>query len=283
MKKWLMPLVLGALLVFSTSAFANGNHNKNKHGNHHDDVDVTVINGQNQGQIQGQNQGQDQNQDQSQGQDQGQLQGQGQEQTQDNDQAQSLVIEDTREFHNTPTIVSPDMIQSRVDSKDYNIQSAGNLIYMKSTWNRYQLKKMLGDNYSLTSDVKRLMDYEGDKNDLNAEIDIILLVEPTKQYDFYGTIVVKGNEKDHTFDCLLKAALEALDMGANTLMVTGEGAGKMLKSFSWGIGFNTSTAKMSDSGDASSTVTGGLGVSSGQSQYKSAPWIQAFALYTYGR
>ena len=315
MKKLFISLALGFMLVFGGSAYANGNHEQNSHHNHghetninnydfglditdnsinqdvdvNQDVEVDVdVNNTNVNmnsntnlnlvnQDQDQEQAQDQSQDQAQGQDQGQLQGQSQETEQANVQETNITTIVERDFHNSAVITTPDMVTSNTDTMNWNVQRTGDILWIKSTWSRYHLKKMLGSNYSLKSASRTLVNWNS-----ADEIEIILDISKDVNFSLLGTVSVRGNGADETFDCLYKAALDALDMGANTLLVTGEGIGKILKSFSWGIGFNVSQASMTDDGK-SRMATGGLGISSGSSSYKSEPWVHALALYIYNK
>lgn len=277
MKKLFISLAIGFMLVFAGSAYANGNHDKNSHHHHghHGDVDVDVDVDTNVRNYNTNMNFNDMEQEQSQAQMQGQLQGQGQKQDQANVQETNITQIVERDFHNAPEINTPGLMQSGTDTMQYNIQRTGNILWIKSTWSRYHLEKMLGTNYSLKSETKSLVDWEpADTIEIVMEMDRIPM-------DLLGTVTVHGNSKDETFDCLFKAALEALDMGANTLLITGEGVGKILKGFSWGIGFNVSQAKMQ--GDDSQVTTGGLGVSGGSSEYQSKPWIQTLAIYIYNK
>jgi len=285
MKNFMMAIALSAFLMIGGTAFANGNHNKNSHDGQEQGQELnntnsnsnrntnTIINGQSQGQEQGQLQVQ------AQAQVQGQLQGQAQDQANVQETNITQIVE--RDYHNAPEINTPGQMNNYSPSeRNYNVGKIGNMLFLKSTWNRYQLKKMLDGNYSMKSVKKDLNGYLVNTDDQNAEIDIVLMV-PKGKYDLFGTVIVKGDTGDTTFDVLLKAAIDALDMGANTLLVSGEGAGRVLKGFSWGIGLNASSAKMQ--GGDSQVTTGGIGVSGGSSEYKSEPWVQTFAIYVYNK
>ena len=289
MKNFMMVFVMAVLLTIGGTAFANGNHDKNSHGQHHDqhqtdvDVDVSNRNTNTNMNINTNKAEQDQAQAQLQGQVQGQLQGQLQGQAQDQANVQETNITQIveRDFHNAPEINTPGFMDSKTDTMNWNVQRTGNILWIKSMWSRYHLKKMLNGNSSLKSAKSNVAEWVVDKKD-SDEIEIVLDIDKNAvNISLLGTVSVRGNSNDESFDCLFKAALDALDMGANTLLVSGEGVGKVLKGFSWGIGFNVSSAKMSD-GD-SQVTTGGLGVSSGSSEYKSKPWVQTLALYVYNK
>jgi hypothetical protein len=78
---------------------------------------------------------------------------------------------------------------------------------------------------------------------------------------------------------MAKSALEALKKGANVLHVTAFGAARDTETRGWGIGFNTTMAKMYNNNDDSSAVgTGGMGYSSAWAGMRDKPWLQGFGL-----
>jgi len=78
---------------------------------------------------------------------------------------------------------------------------------------------------------------------------------------------------------MAKSALEALKKGANVLHVTAFGAARDTETRGWGIGFNSTMAKIYNSNDDSSIVgTGGFGYSSAWAGMRDKPWLQGFGL-----
>jgi hypothetical protein len=78
-----------------------------------------------------------------------------------------------------------------------------------------------------------------------------------------------------TREILGQAILDGLKMGADTLLVTGEGAAVVMKAFGWGIGISNSVSVVSGTTGAVGNVSaGGIGISSVEAGYRSKPWLQ---------
>jgi hypothetical protein len=78
---------------------------------------------------------------------------------------------------------------------------------------------------------------------------------------------------------MAKSALEALRKGANVLHVTAFGAARDTETRGWGIGFNSTMAKVFQQNDDASVVgTGGFGYSSAWAGMRDKPWLQGFGL-----
>ena len=116
-------------------------------------------------------------------------------------------------------------------------------------------------------------------------IDIVLLPkgeedELAQKYMMVGHITVLGKKPDTTsVGALAQAALAAQQMGATVLLVTGEGASRIIKGTAWGIMIGSSTATINGTtGDVGTISTGGIGWGTAEAGYKHIPWLQCFAL-----
>jgi hypothetical protein len=83
------------------------------------------------------------------------------------------------------------------------------------------------------------------------------------------------NVETTTREILGQAILDGLKMGADTLLVTGEGAAVVLKAFGWGIGISNSVSVVTGTtGNVGNVSAGGIGVSGVEAGYHSKPWLQ---------
>lgn len=73
--------------------------------------------------------------------------------------------------------------------------------------------------------------------------------------------------------------LEAIKLGANTVLLVNEGVERTLKASGWGIGLNYTQANMGIQDDTGRVGSGGTGYSTGWSKYLDKPWIRAIAVY----
>jgi hypothetical protein len=72
------------------------------------------------------------------------------------------------------------------------------------------------------------------------------------------------------------AGLKAMDDGNNYMVITAEGAHRMVTASGWGIGFYGLTAGLSDTGKYGTVAGGGPGYSSNQTGPEDKPWIQGY-------
>lgn len=89
------------------------------------------------------------------------------------------------------------------------------------------------------------------------------------------------NKKATMVEVMAAAALAALEDGCNAIQFTAQGAHRDAESSGWGIGFNTTYAKLFDATgtqDASIVGGGGFGYSSTWAGMRDKPWLQAATL-----
>ena len=90
------------------------------------------------------------------------------------------------------------------------------------------------------------------------------------------------NTDSATISLMAGQAIEAMRHGADTMVIVGEGARKVLEASGWGFQLGTTAATISDK-DASAigTVTGGgFGYGEAEGSYGYKPWIQSWAYKT---
>lgn len=89
------------------------------------------------------------------------------------------------------------------------------------------------------------------------------------------------NRKATMVETMAAAALAALEDGANAIQFTAQGAHRDAESSGWGIGFNTTYAKLYDATstqDSSIVGGGGFGYSQTKAGMRDKPWLQATTL-----
>jgi hypothetical protein len=83
------------------------------------------------------------------------------------------------------------------------------------------------------------------------------------------------NVETTTREVLGQAIMDGLCMGADVLLVTGEGAAVVMKAFGWGVGINNSVSVVSGTtGSVGNVSAAGIGVSGVEAGYRSKPWLQ---------
>jgi hypothetical protein len=97
---------------------------------------------------------------------------------------------------------------------------------------------------------------------------------------FIGFVTARSDHRKTTMvEVMAKAALEAMEVGANVIHFTAQGAVRDVFSSGWGIGFNTTQAQIY--GDKSNVTSGGTGYSSAKAGVRDLAWLQGFALIDY--
>jgi len=112
---------------------------------------------------------------------------------------------------------------------------------------------------------------------------LLYLRNPKKVLNFTveirGWIMVRATKKDITSEELLAIAMhEAWKLGANSIYGR-DGFTRTLLAKGWGIGGNSTIAKMGNNDTLAGVATGGTGYSSGESKFQDRPWIKVQALY----
>lgn len=109
----------------------------------------------------------------------------------------------------------------------------------------------------------------------------VVLVPPGKEDVLRQCAIVNARATDEdasSVNALAAAIMAALDAGADTLLITAEGAGCKLKSNGWGIGLAWTTSVINSAENTGSTGSGGMGITGGTAGYHSLPWVQGIAL-----
>jgi hypothetical protein len=94
------------------------------------------------------------------------------------------------------------------------------------------------------------------------------------------TAFVDGEAVDagtNSLQVLGKAGLKAIQNGNNCMVITAEGAHRMVVASGWGIGFYSVTGGISDSGKTSLGGGGGTGFAKNHTAPEDRPWIQGYA------
>jgi len=113
-------------------------------------------------------------------------------------------------------------------------------------------------------------------------IKIVISAKPVDKVNFKGFVTARATEMDSTMvNVMGKAALDALQKGANVIHFTAQGAVRDVFSSGWGIGLGTTFASIMDSKgdqDRSAVGYGGMGFSKAKAGTRDLPWLQGFAL-----
>ncbi len=118
---------------------------------------------------------------------------------------------------------------------------------------------------------------------LDATIDILVEVPNMANYRDVAHLTVIGEDDTTTVGSIAAAAVEAMRHGADTLLLTGEGAAKVLEASGWGLmlgGSGTMLISDGGSGAAGAVIAPGIGYSSAKTAYGFCPFVQAFGLVT---
>jgi hypothetical protein len=233
-----------------------------------------------------------QQQGQMQGQAQGQLQGQGQAQKTDVNVDSHDVYEAKR---NLPTGSGGAYTASAPEYNDQstatgNVQNAATILQVRKTFTLRMLKALEAgeDMHVIVKAYQSMRDQLGypekgyDGMNPDAEITIILEI-PTdmSSYMDIAHLTVIGEDDTTTMGAIAGAAVEAMRQGSDTLVVTGEGAKKVLEAGGWGVmlgGSGMMIAGDKGSNAAGAVIAPGIGYAKAKTFYGYCPWIQAFGL-----
>jgi hypothetical protein len=279
------PVAKGGSATIEKGAISNKNTNMNFNTNK-TDVDVSNKNTNFNTNLNTNKQGQEQGQ--------GQVQGQGQAQKNENNQ--NIVFEaeeykralptghgnayrtDGPEFHSEP-------------NRTGNIQDSEDILQVRKTFTLGMLRALeAGEELHVIvkayQSKREALGYpeKGYKGmTLDATIDILVEVPNMANYKDVAHLTVIGEDDTTTMGSIAAAAVEAMRHGADTLLLTGEGAAKVLQASGWGLMLGGSgTLLMSDGGNgaAGAVIAPGIGYSSAKTAYGFSPFVQAFGLVT---
>ena len=117
---------------------------------------------------------------------------------------------------------------------------------------------------------------------LDDEVEIIVVVpQDMSKYVDIAHITVRGDDDTTTMGAIAAAAVEAYRHGSDTLLITGEGAEKVLQASGWGVMFGGSASMIGgDTGKAAAgaVIAPGVGYASAKTAYGFCPYLQAFGL-----
>jgi len=154
-----------------------------------------------------------------------------------------------------------------------------------------KLKEMLQFQDNFTAEEIEIMTKDGDvdvlptmkcekvdKENQSASIDV-LSTKPDRKMKLKGWVLVRADDVDTPSPKVMAhAAAFAKEYGADAIVLNAEGIELILKSFGWGVGFNTTIATIASGEMSGSVSSGGFGVSGGKAGYKGLPWIQFFVV-----
>ena len=168
-----------------------------------------------------------------------------------------------------------------------NYMTSGIITMFKKSFSRAEVEALLSSHSGLARMKARVNVFTGEiPKDERMSDDIIdvRLNKPEGNYAPVGyiTIYAKTPERD-SVDVFYTALEEAMNtLECEEVLVVGEGAMNVLKTWGAGIGFSYTHAFLKDGnnkGDASGgSGTGGTGISWGEAGYRAKPWLQLILL-----
>lgn len=105
---------------------------------------------------------------------------------------------------------------------------------------------------------------------------IFITAPPVRAFRMVGHITIWSIDENTTsFELMEQAGLLGMEIpSATSLLITGQGATKQLKTKGWGIGISHSTSTISDSQSTGTVSSGGTGYSTGKAGNVEYPWLQ---------
>lgn len=196
-------------------------------------------------------------------------------------------------YSRTGVVVPPQMTYPGMPSyfgpatNQPNYMKAGLITMFKKTFSRAEVEALLSSHNGLKRLKSRVNVFTGtiDKDARQADDSVtVLLNKPEGNYAPVGyiTIYAKTPERDSVdvFYSALETALNTMEV--EEVLIVGEGAMNVLKSWGAGIGFQYTQAYLNDGnskGNASGgSGTGGTGISWGEAGYRAKPWMQFILL-----
>ena len=194
---------------------------------------------------------------------------------------QSITMRGERGFSTAVEMHYPELPTSNIDSKNANVQDAKVMTMYKDTFTRAEVEKalnMVHIDRNTNGEEESTFSW-GKKKDPNQTIKVVF-TPPAKELVVQTALITTTakNGDTESKDVLYTALLRGLDTNADLLLITNEGAGTIMKSFGWGIGFSYNRSTISTDEQTGGVSSGGLGISGGKAGYKSLPWIQAIGL-----
>ena len=191
----------------------------------------------------------------------------------------NLNMTGNRDFAN-PGMVNYAQLPSFFGSAENNgnIRSVKTIIMYKNVFTRADVKGLLK---GVNSDSDRTVPEIDDRKDTDT-VTVVLVPVDKKLVERQCAVITSKSitDKVSSVNVLAGAIIEALDSGADLLVITGEGAGSDLQSFGWGIGLAYSHATIAVDERSSGIGSGGFGISGGRAGYGYYPWVQGIALKT---
>ena len=140
------------------------------------------------------------------------------------------------------------------------------LFQMYNGQNRVKRAKAVTVNEEETSKwIKIILDHNGDLE---------------KEGDVRFSAVVQGEADDgdtNSIQVLAKMALKALRNGNNLLVLTNQGAHRIVEASGWGIGLYTVGSDVSSGGSTAGVAGGGLGFAKNEAGPEDRPWLHGYA------
>jgi len=159
-----------------------------------------------------------------------------------------------------------------------NVFRLGNILKFQKTFSSEELTRIKGKE-KFDVKVKDIKNYKIQ----SSKIDVYLNLEDvsyfTKHFELIGFIVVKGKNCSNTsLGAMGAAGEEACKIGADAILITGEGASRIIKATGWGLMIGNSVVSISSDEKISNISVGGIGYASSKAGYKHIPWLQIMVL-----
>ena len=178
-----------------------------------------------------------------------------------------------------------------------NVQKLQNVLIFKATFTYRQLKALKGTSthpWSERAKVRAKYFDAKKKNyyDMNDDMTITAVLavvdkdgnvtRPAGDYRPVVHITVEGKSSTTTVSAFARTAIAALKAGSDRVVITGEGAKRIMEAGGFGLMLGSSVMTISESGQkATGTATvGGLGFASSWASYGYSPWLQGMGIIT---
>ena len=161
--------------------------------------------------------------------------------------------------------------------RNANVQPVEDIVMFKDTFTRADVKMLMkGVKVDANRNVEKVA--KEDRKDTDV-ITVIFIAPDRSAVRQCAVITTRATSKETSSVNVMGAAiLMGLDVGADLLFITAEGAASELRSFGWGIGLSYTRSTISHDEQTGGVSAGGMGISGGKAGYKSFPWLQSIAL-----
>ena len=172
-----------------------------------------------------------------------------------------------------------------------NVQKLQNVLIFKATFTYKQLKALKGTMKWSERAKLRAKYFDTEKNLFpkdDDEITAVLAViddrgnvaRPAGDYRPVVHLTVEGKSSTTTVSAFSRVAIAAMKGGCDRVVITGEGAKRIMEAGGFGLMLGSSVMTISESGQkATGTATvGGLGFASSHASYGYSPWLQGFGI-----